>query len=179
MNSKFILLVILLCAVGDICACKCGGPGTTKESFIGGEFIASGRVLSKELIPFSQTVNPDSVYAIKAGLKDDMRKLQFFETPYIFKVEFEVAEVYKGLHQRDTVTIFTAMNSASCGYKFDVGKSYIVYARTENHLSVMFVSSGDRTKKFERKGTYWTTHCTRTTEYNNVEADELRLLSKQ
>jgi hypothetical protein len=178
MSVKFILALILLGVVGHSYACKCGGPGTIRESFAGGEVIVSGRVLSKELIPFSQAINPDSVSVIKARLKDHKQKLQFFDMSYIFKIDLQITEKYKGILLTDTVTIYTAMNSASCGYSFDVGNSYIVYARKKSDLTALFLNSGDRNKDLERKDTYWTNHCTRTTEYNNLEADELRLLSK-
>ncbi|HZY81125.1 MAG TPA: hypothetical protein VFE50_16490 [Cyclobacteriaceae bacterium] len=176
MRLKFMLLPVLLLFATYSYACKCGGPGTVKESFIGGEVIVSGRVLRKELIAFSQTINPDSVSVVKARLNNDKQKLRFFEMNYIFKIDFQITDKYKGLHLTDTVTIYTAMNSASCGYKFEVGKYYIVYARKENDLSAMFLGSDDRNRDLERKDTYWTNHCTRTTEYNSMEAEELRAL---
>jgi hypothetical protein len=164
--------------VGHSYACKCDGPGTVKGSFASSDVVVSGHVLSKELVPYSQTVRPDSVSVRKERLKDDKQKLQFFEMNYIFKIEFEIVERYKGIELRDTVTIYTAMNSASCGYKFEVGKSYIIYASTKSYMDFMALNKVDRSKGLERENTYWTSHCTRTTEYNNLEADELRLLNK-
>jgi hypothetical protein len=179
MRIRLLVTLILLGLVGEIYACKCDGTGTVKSSFNVSDAVISGRVISKEIVPYSQTVNQDSVSAIKSRLKDDKQKLQFFEMSYIVKVEFEIVEKYKGTNLRDTVTIYTAMNSASCGYKFDIGKSYIIYASRKSYLDFMFMDKVDRNKGLEIKNTYWTNICTRTTEYNNLEADELRALNKE
>jgi hypothetical protein len=179
MRIRLLVTLILLGLVGEIYACKCDGTGTVKGSFNGSDAVISGRVLSKEIVPYSQTVNQDSVSAIKSRLKDDKQKLSFFEMSYIVKIEFEIVEKYKGINLRDTVTIYTAMNSASCGYKFDLGKSYIIYASRKSYLDFMFMDKVDRNKGLEIKNTYWTNICTRTTEYNNLEADELRALNKE
>lgn len=169
---------MLLGFTGFCYACKCGGPGTVKSSFEGSHVVVSGQVLSKEVVSFSQTIRPDSVSAIRERLKDDKQNLQFFEMSYIFKIDLEIVEKYKGTDLRDTVTIYTAMHRASCGYKFELGRSYIIYASNGSHLSFMFKDKVDLSKGSQKENTYWTNHCTRTTEYNSVEADELRLLTK-
>ena len=140
--------------------------------------MVSGQVLSKELVPFSQTIRPDSVSAIKERLKDDKQNLQFFEMSYIFKIDLAIVERYKGTDLRATVTIYTPMHSASCGYKFELGKSYIVYA-SKNSLGFMFRDKVDLSNGSQKENTYWTNHCSRTTEYNSTEAEELRLLSEK
>lgn len=179
MSFRLLVTLLLFGLVGEIYACKCDGTGTVKSSFQSSDAIISGRVLSKEIVSYSQTINPDSVSAIKSRLKDDKQKLQFFEMSYVVKVEFETVEKYKGTILHDTVTIYTAMNSASCGYTFDVGKFYIVYASRKSYLDFMFLNRVDRDKGLEIENTYWTNICTRTTEYNNLEADELRALNKE
>jgi len=45
-------------------------------------------------------------------------------------VTFQVYTVWKGSHS-DTFTITTARSSASCGYPFETGKEYLVYAHGE------------------------------------------------
>lgn len=177
-NIKFGLTILLLGVLGHSYGCKCDGPGTVKGSFGGSDVVVSGRVLSKELVPYSQTVKLDSVSEIKKRLNGDKQKLKFFEMSYIFKIELEIDEKYKGINLRDTITIYTTINSASCGYKFEVGKSYIVYASNKSYLDFMFMNKVDLNTGIRRENTYWTSHCTRTTEYNNLEASELRQLSK-
>ncbi len=179
MRIRLLVTLILLGVVGEIYACKCDGTGTVKGSFISSDAVISRRVLSKEIVPYSQTINQDSVSAIKSRLQDDKQKLQFFEMNHIIKIELEIVENYKGTNLRDTVTIYTAMNSASCGYKFDIGTSYIIYASKKSYMDFMFMDKVDRDKGLEIENSYWTSICTRTTEYNNLEADELKVLKKE
>lgn len=42
-------------------------------------------------------------------------------------VLFEVGKVWKGI-DTDTVVVFTSAHSASCGYRFSIDKSYLIYA---------------------------------------------------
>jgi hypothetical protein len=178
MTVKIGLTIILLGFTGFCYACKCGGPGTVKSSFEGSHVVVSGRVLSKQLVPFSQTIRPDSVSAIRERFKDDKQNLEFFEMNYFFKIDLSIVDRYKGTDLPDTVTIYTSMHSASCGYKFELGKSYIIYASNSSHLSFMFNDRFGLGKGSQKEDTYWTNRCTRTTEYNSVEADELTLLTK-
>lgn len=168
------MIIMVLGLTCEMYACKCDGTGTVKGSFNGSDVVISGRVLSKVIIPYSQAVNQDSVAAIKIRLKDNKQKLQFFEMSYIVKVEVEITEKFKGVNLRDTVTIYTAMNSASCGYKFEIGKFYIIYTSRESYLDSMFIGKVDRNKGLELENTFWTNICTRTTEFNSLEADQLR-----
>lgn len=48
------------------------------------------------------------------------------------KVKLKVKESWKGKFVRE-VTIRTAQDSATCGYKFEVGKKYLVYAAGEEN----------------------------------------------
>jgi hypothetical protein len=178
MRIKIQLAIILFLLVGRSYACKCDGTGTVKSSLNMSDVVVSGQVLTRELVSYSQTLNPDSVSSIKSRLKNNKQKLQFFEMNYIFKIELEITEKYKGVIIRDTLTIYTAMNSASCGYKFEVGKSYIVYASKKSYLNSMVLDKLDRNKNLERENTYWTNICTRTFEYNDSEATELKALKK-
>ena len=154
------------------------GPGTVKEEFKKKELIIYGRVISKELVSPSETIREDMVKDVRSRLKDDKQKLNFFDTDYIFEVKLEVIEKYKGVDIRDTVTIYTAMKSATCGYAFEKDKVYIIYASKRSYMDFMFLAESDRDKNFEKKNTYWTTHCSRTTEYNKLEADELKTLKE-
>jgi hypothetical protein len=179
MTVKIFITFILLGLVGDIYACKCDGTGTVKNSLTTSDAVITGRVLSKEVIPYYQTINQDSVSAVKSRLKGDKQKLHFFEMSYILKIELEVSEIFKGTDVRDTVTIYTAANSASCGYNFDKGKSYIIYASKKSYLDFIFIDKVDRNEGLAKENTYWTSICTRTTEYNKLEVDELRALNKK
>lgn len=47
------------------------------------------------------------------------------------KVTFDVATIWKGV-EGNKVTLTTALDSASCGFEFVEGESYIVYARSSD-----------------------------------------------
>ncbi len=61
---------------------------------------------------------------------------------YSLIVRFKVAKSWKGELSRE-ITIRTAKDSAMCGYNFEIGKTYLVYA-------------------FGKKDTLSTTNCSRT-----------------
>ncbi len=178
MRAGILTTILLFGLFGRTYACKCGGTGTVETSFEGSSAVISGRVLMKEIVPYSQTVHQDSVSVIKNLLKDDQQKLQLFEMSSIVKIEIEVTEKYKGTNLKDTVSIYTAMYSASCGYKFEIGKSYIIYATATSYLDFMFKEKVKLNDGFQKENTYWTNHCTRTSEYNDIEASELKALGK-
>lgn len=178
MKFKFLFATLLIFVAKPSYPCKCGGPDTVEGSFASSDVILSGLVLCKELVPFTQTVIPDSVSAIIDRIKDDEQKLDFLKKSYVYKIELEVSEKYKGTNICDTLTIYTSMNSASCGYKFEERKSFIIYASKKSYLEFMFMGTSESNKGFGKEGTYWTNQCTRTTEYNDAEAEKLRLLSE-
>jgi len=161
---------------GHVNACQCGGPWSVEEEFVDSELIVHGKVISKELVTLQETLKQDKVSGVKERLKGDDEKLQFFETYFVFEIKFEIIEKYKGTIVRDTVTIYTEPKSSSCGYKFEKGKIYIVYGSKKSDIGFMFLPRDDIHKNFEKENTFWTSHCTRTTEYKRSEADELRKL---
>ncbi len=171
MRLKLILTIILSIVIGYVYGCKCGGPGTIKESFKYTDLIIYGKVLSKKVVRYEESIKLDKIKDIKEKL--DTLKLKYFESSNIYKIEMEVIKNYKGENLKDTITIFTSMFSASCGYNFQNDKTYIIYASKKCDLSVFFLPESERNKGVEKKDTYWTNICTRTTEFNKLEDEEL------
>ena len=176
MEFRIILVTMLVGVAGHVYACTCGGPWSVEEEFVDTELIVHGKVISKELVALQETLKQDMVSGVKERLKDDNQKLQFFESYYVFEIKFEIIEKYKGSAVRDTVTIYTVPKAASCGYKFDTGKIYIVYGSKKSDIGFMFLPRADIDKNLEKENTFWTSRCTRTTEFNRSEADALRKL---
>jgi hypothetical protein len=67
------------------------------------------------------------------------------------KVTFEVNSSWKGVKD-DKVILTTALSSASCGFKFTKGESYIVYAREERDSGKLTVSLCSRTAPLSSAG---------------------------
>ncbi len=66
---------------------------------------------------------------------------------------FKVSKYFKGKLKTDTIEIVSASSSASCGYKFKLGTSYLVYAkstttyaRSTQHATDYVTSLCDRNK---------------------------------
>jgi len=177
MRLKFILTTIIFGLFGQVHACKCGGPGTIKESFKSTDLIVYGKVRKIDTVALSETIKEEDVKEIKERLRDDKQKLEYFEMNYVLKIEFDVNEKFKGKNSLKKIVIYTPMMSATCGYRFKINKEYIVYASTKNFLTFMFQKEKEN-KNIERENTFWTNHCTRTTEYSKLEADELGLLKE-
>jgi hypothetical protein len=175
MRSKLILTTILLTFCGRSYACKCNGPGTVKESFKSSELIIYGKVISRDTVVLSETINEGDAKEVRARLNDDKQQLQYFEMTYVLKIELEIIEKFKGDSVRKSIVIYTPLLSASCGYRFEKGKEYIVYASKNNFLSFLFKKEYEN-KRYKKDNAYWTSHCTRTTEYTKLEADELKVL---
>jgi len=164
MKLKLFLTAILLGLFGRTYACKCEPP-TREEGLKNSDLVIYGKVISTELISFAKTIDDNKLSEFKEELKGDKKKLELLESDWVLKVEIIVKEKVKGEIHQDTVTIYTAWSSASCGYKFKKDLSYHVYAKRQSYLSVFFLNSVDRDKDFGRKNTFWTNHCTLTSEY--------------
>ncbi|NEQ22085.1 MAG: hypothetical protein F6K28_23390 [Microcoleus sp. SIO2G3] len=97
-------------------ACSCF-PTRPQESFQNSEAVFSGRVVD---------VTEQSPAERRPGRRNED---QNFLTGV--KVTFEVSEVWKGNNQRRLV-VSTSDSSASCGYSFQEGQEYLVYASEED-----------------------------------------------
>jgi hypothetical protein len=178
MKFKFFLTIIILAIARDGYACKCGGPGTVQESFESTALIVYGKVIGKDTVRLSETINEEVVSEVRSGLKEDEHLLRLFDMTYVLKIELEIIEKYKGNSPQKTVIIYTPLLSASCGFRFQKNEQYIVYASSESSMNFLFQNK-DGSRRHEKEGTFWTTHCTRTTAYAKLEADELRTLKKK
>jgi hypothetical protein len=106
--------------------CTCLPPGSPSEELERSTAVFSGRVVGIE-VPSGRTMSSaDPV-----------------------EVTFKVYAVWKG-PKSDTVTVTTARSSVSCGYEFETGRAYVVYARGE--ADDLQVSLCSRTKPLTRAG---------------------------
>jgi len=86
--------------------------------------------------------------------------------PIIYK--FEITKVHKGNPKIQIIEITSAESEASCGYKFEFGKSYLVYASKSTYYP----------SKTNNKFDYVTSLCNRNEKLKNVNKKELRKLEK-
>jgi hypothetical protein len=98
-------------------ACSCVIPGPPEDELARSAAVFSGRVSNRDEPGFLVASSADPV-----------------------QVTFEVYAVWKG-PLYDTITITTARSGASCGYAFEEGEEYLVYAHgSANSLAVSLCS---------------------------------------
>ncbi|MFD0999953.1 hypothetical protein ACFQ21_11590 [Ohtaekwangia kribbensis] len=175
---KSLLLVALMVSISQAFACKCSETWTVRESFKYVPIIISGKVLKRKVVSFAEMIRTDKLHDIEKDIAGDSQKLKMFEMNFIFEVQFLVTERFKELNIPDTITIYTTITSGSCGFRFEEGKEYIVYGTKKGFYPFMLTEVMKK-EMIERENTYWTTHCTRTQLYNDLEAKELRTLRKR
>ena len=97
-------------------ACKCATPGPPSEELARSDLVFSGRVVSIQSIDEGggPAKDPDP------------------EAPDygVYSIEFDVETVWKGT-ARETMYLTTNRDSASCGFTFAQGDSYVVYAQDD------------------------------------------------
>lgn len=99
-------------------ACSCIEPLPPSESLDEAEAVFSGVVLSKRLVRHNT-----------------------------IKVTFKVSCVWKGA-LKEEITVFTALQSATCGFSFQRGNEYLVYAhKTQFFSSKLTTNLCTRTKE--------------------------------
>lgn len=113
-------LALTLVAAPRALACSCTQPGPPAVELENADAVFSGRVLSVEPI----------------GDRGAYRRLA---------VRFALAAAWKGVPEGDEVTVTTSADGATCGYSFEVGEEYLVYAHGDpGDLSTGLCTRNDR-----------------------------------
>ncbi|WP_102029070.1 hypothetical protein [Salirhabdus sp. Marseille-P4669] len=140
MKKKMVLLLLLIVTFVSVFfyapfmksyACSCVPPGAPVEEMKESSAVFLGKV--------TEIANKDR------------GSLTFPPDIEQVAVQFEVEKSWKGLNQKEVV-VYTASNSASCGFEFEVGREYLVYAS-------------------EGEGNLQTSYCTRTAQLEMADED--------
>lgn len=112
------LLLLILPSYSWACTCE---EVSASQHFVNAQSVFTGKVVSRKVILFNDTtrINNTKYYLILDS---------------VYKVTFRVRHQYKGLEYTDTLSVITPAGIGECGYKFIVGKSYLVYS-TVSHAS--------------------------------------------
>ncbi len=119
LSRMFCVVVMVLTVIGftagDAEACSCFSGGPVCQGFFNTPVVFSGRVT-----------------AIEEGPRETGGKIDW--QPRI--VKFAVNAHYRGGGIEQSVEVRTGMGGGDCGYRFEVGEDYLVYAHShENRLS--------------------------------------------
>lgn len=129
----FVIVGAFLLYSTAVSACSCAPPGTPQEELNRSDAVFAGQVESIQ----------DSLTSGFMGPGQD------------YDVTFDIMRVWKG-PETDTLKVKTSSSSASCGYSFQEGEDYLVYANEEYQ-----VEDGDLTVSL----------CSRTASLENAEQD--------
>ncbi len=114
----FLLLLLTAASIAPDCAyaCTCLPPGPPAQELAGSSAVFAGKVTSFSA-PSTEGTSTDARTAT-----------------------FEVSQMWKGARQ-GTIVATTPRDSAGCGFEFEVGREYLVYAgTTDGKLSVSLCS---------------------------------------
>lgn len=125
-------IAVILSSLGTkACGCISFGIVTVQNSMKATDAVFIGKVISKKI-----ALIEDPLY-IELNIKDMGVEYD--------RITFEVNALYKGKIKKDTVSVYTTTNyRAGCGYKFDIGSTYVIYANYRDR----FYNGGPKVKKF-------------------------------
>lgn len=154
--------ILLLVLTIESIACSCEGKGTVTNSVTYADVVFSGQLITRSL-----TKNYDSLGIIITG---DTSKIHYDWRKYpIAVIRIKVDKIFKGQLLSDTIIILTPPNGAACGYSFQVGQKYIVYATIFDELLI----TDQYKRRTNSNKTFWTHQCTRTQDWNKTEEHEI------
>ena len=138
---KYILLFLFITITSISYACNCVGNPTINDVFKGVDAAFVGEVINVEKINKTDTIILDSV-----------------ETPYenIYHIySFKVKKIYKTNKQDyfedSVVEIITNSKIDRCGFPFELGSEYIVYAYKEKQHNLLNTHICTRTRLYDKK----------------------------
>jgi|TARA_B100000767_G_C19483988_1_gene417393 hypothetical protein len=151
MKKTFLLILIFTFTLTKTFACSCIRTNESlsvkvEKAFTQADLIISGTVVG--------------IKKFKEG------KYIFSGNPVIY--EFEITKTIKGKIKKEIVEIASAESGASCGYNFEIGKSYLVYARKSNQYS----------SKTKNESDFVTSLCDRNQKLKKVDKKEFQELEK-
>lgn len=151
MKNTVLLLLISVFSLTTSFACSCidieqSLSKKVEQAYSQSDLIISGKVINIEI------VNKGTITSSA--------------DPLIYK--FEVIKFIKGELKTEIIEIASERSGASCGYTFQLGKSYLVYARKSNHFSA----------KTHNEFDFVTGLCTRNQSLKDVKRKEFRKLKR-
>ena len=93
-------------------------------------------------------------------------RVQSSADPVIYT--FEIIKKIKGVFEKRVIEIVSARGGSSCGYTFQIGKTYMVYANQSNYYSTTTKNEND----------YTTNICKRNNHVARVTKKEKRILDR-
>mgnify|MGYP001199858719 CR=1 FL=1 len=174
---RLLLLVLFAGITGSSYACTClGKDKQTTES----EFSSSKLVVKGKIIASSDYLYYDTLITLFTGIPFDRATSGYMMRHYkIYTLVIENSfKVEKGV--TDTIRIITGYGHGDCGYEFETGKDYIVYAKAWTEKKLIIKQRKKRIKKKIREepipNCFYTDICRLTQESNQQELNKIKNL---
>lgn len=123
--------LLALAAAPPASACSCIQPGPPEVEMESSDAVFVGQVLAVEAAPQEGELKSFLVWN---------------------QVTFLLERVWKGLPEAETAVVRTAAESAACGYEFEVGETYLVYAYAAEEGGELTTNLCTRNAPRERAG---------------------------
>ncbi|MEX2350514.1 MAG: hypothetical protein WD554_06500 [Flavobacteriaceae bacterium] len=151
MKKLLFLFLLLLFPITNSFACSCIEVDESFSKKVEGGFSKSDLIITGKVVD----INTEYVENNKP-----------FGSPILYR--FEIIKKLKGNLEKEVVEIISEVDSSMCGYKFEFGKSYLVYAINSTYYSSL------TNKEFD----FVTSLCSRNQILKNVKKKELQKLKK-
>jgi len=154
-------------------ACSCTYPTEVPKAFDASHTIIYGEIVDLQIVKVSESMDRDS---LEQFMINDLTKFpsETLNADFLIKVKIKKNEILKGSTKQDTITLYTTRTGASCGFtRFKIGQEYIVYSSPKSYFFSNFYSP-QKSRKLEKKNTYWVTNCSITSEFDNKHLSELK-----
>ena len=175
MRLKLTLLTFLTLGVYSAKACKCQGSESVKEEYQQTSVIVSGKVLSKSYVSYESTLTTEQLELIREEY--DSNGINKLKLESVIKIELEINYIYKGTGIEDKITIYTSKLGASCGYLgFKIGQDFITYLAPNSYLDPIYRIPSKTNIGTQSRNVFWTNHCRRTMDFDEMEDKQLREL---
>ena len=173
--QKTIILLFFFILIGNYAfACKCQNKDDIKLDYANTEVVVRAKVLNKEFVTFSSTLDGKGLDLVCKAYQNDTEKLDFLEKDWILKTELEIIDTYKGNGLSKKIVVYTSRLSASCGYlNFEIGKEFQIYLSSTCYFHFMFKKAQLNPENYTH---YWTSRCSRTKEFDLTEDRILKSL---
>lgn len=152
MKSYILTFFIVFLSLSKAIACTCISEKESLKKKVKKEFLRSDVIFTGNV----------------TAITDLKKRSNRYSSGDPIQYTFEIIEQIKGVDTKRKIQIISARSGSSCGYRFQIGKTYMVYAMGSDYYS----------KDTGNKLDYSTSICSRNNHVARVSKKEKRILRK-